>query len=113
MAVVVAVNVEDRQDIDIHLVEQAGHLGVTAIGGQSLRKNGKTIYYDHRRPLYKHVLCLPYLLDKPLAESRSDPLSGVDATVHEDGRLVDVGHSTELWLLKMATKHLFNAIFLL
>lgn len=42
VGVVVAVNVKDRQNIDIHLVEQAGHLRVTAIGGQSLRKNGKT-----------------------------------------------------------------------
>lgn len=41
VGVVVAINVEDRQNIDIHLVEKAGHLRVTAIGGQSLRKNGK------------------------------------------------------------------------
>ena len=38
MSVVVAINVEDGQNKDIHLVEQAGHLRVAAIGGQSLRK---------------------------------------------------------------------------
>lgn len=38
---VVAINVEDGQNVDIHLVEQAGHLRVSAVGGQSLRKSGK------------------------------------------------------------------------
>lgn len=40
---VVAINVEDGQNVDIHLVEQAGHLRVSAVGGQSLRKNGKKL----------------------------------------------------------------------
>ena len=38
---VVAINVEDGQNVDIHLVEQAGHLRVSSVGGQSLRKSGK------------------------------------------------------------------------
>lgn len=37
VGIVIAVNIKHRQNIDIHLVEQAGHLRVTAIGGQSLR----------------------------------------------------------------------------
>lgn len=43
VGVVVAIDVEDGQDKDIHLVEQAGHLRITAVGGQSLRKIGKII----------------------------------------------------------------------
>lgn len=35
---VVAIDVKDGQNKDIHLVEQAGHLRVTAVGGQSLTK---------------------------------------------------------------------------
>lgn len=38
VGVIVAVNVEDGQNVDVHLVEQAGHLRVTAIGGQGLGK---------------------------------------------------------------------------
>lgn len=49
------------------------------------------------------IQCLPYLLDKPLAESGRDPLSSVDATVQEDSRLVGAGLLTELWLLKVIT----------
>lgn len=37
-----------------------------------------------------------HLFDEPLAESRGDPLSGVDATVHEDGRLGKAGLSAQL-----------------
>lgn len=40
VGVVIAINVEDRQNKDVHLVEQAGHLGVAAVGGQSLRRIG-------------------------------------------------------------------------
>lgn len=36
MGEVVAVDVEDGEDKDVHLVEQAGHLRVAAVGGQSL-----------------------------------------------------------------------------
>lgn len=116
VGVVVAIDVEDRQNIDIHLVEQAGHLRVTAIGGQSLRKNGKKFCTVIGGSLCIKYLscpssCLPYLLDKPLAESRRDPFSSVDTTVHEDGRLGGAGLFTELWLLKVITKHLFDSIF--
>ena len=38
MGVVVAVDVEDGQDVHVHLVQQAGHLGVTSVGGQGLGK---------------------------------------------------------------------------
>lgn len=41
VGVVVAINVKDGQNKDIHLVEQAGHLRITAIGGQGLRNIGK------------------------------------------------------------------------
>lgn len=41
VGVVVAINVKDRQNKYIHLVEQTGHLRITAIGGQSLRMIGK------------------------------------------------------------------------
>lgn len=37
VGVLVAVDVEQRQNVDIHLVEQAGHFSVAAIGIQSLR----------------------------------------------------------------------------
>lgn len=37
VGVLVAVDVEQRQNVDIHLVEQAGHFSVAAIGSQSLR----------------------------------------------------------------------------
>lgn len=46
------------------------------------------------------LMCLPYLLDKPLAESRRDPLSGMDSTVQEDSRLSGAGLLTDLRLLK-------------
>lgn len=35
---VVAIDVQDRQNKKVHLVEQTGHLRITAIGGQSLKK---------------------------------------------------------------------------
>ena len=38
MGVVVAVDVEDGQDVHVHLVQQAGHLGVASVGGQGLGK---------------------------------------------------------------------------
>lgn len=41
MGVVIAINVEDGQNKDVHLIEKAGHLRIAAIGGQSLKKNGK------------------------------------------------------------------------
>lgn len=57
VGVVVAINVEDGQNKDIHLVEQAGHLRVTAIGGQSLRKIGGIIMCCNRRmPLCKCLM---------------------------------------------------------
>ena len=46
-----------------------------------------------------------YLLDEPLAESRRDPLPGVDSTVHEDGGLGGAGLLTEL---KVKIKHLLD-----
>lgn len=42
------------------------------------------------------VLILAYLLNKPLAESRGDPLSSMDTTVQEDGGLSGAGLLTEL-----------------
>lgn len=42
------------------------------------------------------VLTLRYLVDEPLAESRRDPLPGVDATIHEDGRFGAAALLTEL-----------------
>lgn len=54
MGVVIAVDVEDRQNVDIHLVEQAGHLRVAAIGGQSLRWNeGRICQW---KPSYKPLM---------------------------------------------------------
>ncbi len=41
VGVAVAIDVKDRQNVEIHVVEQAGHLNVTAIGGQSLGEIGK------------------------------------------------------------------------
>lgn len=41
VGVVVAIDIKDRQNKNIHLVEQAGHLRITAISGQSLRKISK------------------------------------------------------------------------
>lgn len=38
MSVDIAIDVKDGQNIDVHLVKQAGHLRITAVGGQSLRK---------------------------------------------------------------------------
>lgn len=38
MGVLIAIDVEDRQDVNVHLVEQAGHLSVAAKGRQSLRR---------------------------------------------------------------------------
>ena len=38
MGVVVAVDVEDGQNVHVHLVQQAGHLGVASVGGQGLGK---------------------------------------------------------------------------
>lgn len=115
MGVVVAINVEEGQNKDIHLVEQAGHLRVTAIGGQSLRKIGKEIMCCNRwKPLCKCLpcpaRCLPYLVDKPLAESRRDPLSSVDTTIHEDGGLGGAGLIAELWLFKVIIKHLLGVV---
>lgn len=107
VGVVVAINVEDGQNVDIHLVEQAGHLRVAAIGGQSLRWNeGDSVSGSLHINLLFPCSCPPYLLDKPLAESRGDPLSSVDTTVHEDGRLGKAGLLTELWLVKVVSKHL-------
>jgi len=107
VGVVVAINVQDGQDKDIHLVEQAGHLRITAIGGQSLRKIGKQIV--NSGCLYTCLSCLsrclPYLFDKPLAESRSDPLPRVDTTIHEDSGFGGAGFLTELWWLKVIIKH--------
>lgn len=37
----VTIDVEDGQNKDIHLVEQASHLRITTIGGHSLRKIAK------------------------------------------------------------------------
>lgn len=37
VGVLVAIDVEERQDVNVHLVEQAGHLSVAAKGRQSLR----------------------------------------------------------------------------
>lgn len=42
VGVLVAVDVEDRQNVNVHLVEQAGHLSVAAIGRQSLRTKVET-----------------------------------------------------------------------
>lgn len=43
VGVVVAIDVEDGQNVDVHLVEQAGHLSVAAVGVQSLERWNK--YY--------------------------------------------------------------------
>lgn len=54
VGVVVAIDVEDRQNVDIHLVEQAGHLRVAAISGQSLRRNeGRICQW---KPPYKPLM---------------------------------------------------------
>lgn len=41
MGEVITIDVENRQNKDVHLIEKAGHLRIAAIGGQSLRKFGK------------------------------------------------------------------------
>lgn len=46
MGVVVAVDVEDGQNVDVHLVEQAGHLSVAAVGVQSLERWNKYYVLD-------------------------------------------------------------------
>lgn len=38
----VAVDVEDRQNEHVHLVEQAGHRRIRAIGGQSLKEQNRS-----------------------------------------------------------------------
>ena len=43
VSVVISINVEYGKNKDIHLVEQARHLSVTAIGGQSLQITGKNM----------------------------------------------------------------------
>lgn len=51
----IAINVKDRQNKNIHLVEQTGHLGITAIGGQSLRKIAKMFSAVIRGSLVKNA----------------------------------------------------------
>lgn len=93
VGVLVAVNVENGQDVDVHLVQQAGHGCVAAVGGESLQ-GGDDAAYGHPAPCCRCLLqlfvcvfaSLCHLSDEPLAEGGSDPLSGVDAAVHEDGR---------------------------
>lgn len=74
----------------------------------------KHLYHKPGKPLSKSQSwpsrCHPYLLDKPLAESRRDPLPSVDAAVHKDGRLGRVGLGAELWLLKVIIKYLLDVI---
>lgn len=44
VGVLVAIDVKDREDVNVHLVEQAGHLSVAAKGRQSLRgKAGNSV----------------------------------------------------------------------
>lgn len=93
MGVAVAVDVEDGQDVDVHLVQQAGHGCVTAVGVESLQgatKQHSVILLAVAAVGFSvffvgAVASLRYLFDEPLAEGGSDPLSGVDAAVHEDG----------------------------
>ena len=92
--VIIAVNVEDRQDVNIHLVQQAGHLRVASIGGHSLRIGTQEVSFQKADNLgsISEMLLLSgtvelYLVDEPLAESSRDPLSGMDTTVQEDGGL--------------------------
>lgn len=96
----VAVDVEDGQNVDVHLVQQAGHLCIAAVGGHSLRKITQKICYRLWRLLSEHLhytsVRLCYLVDKPLAESRRDPLSGMNTTIQEDRRLRSAGLLTNL-----------------
>lgn len=49
VGVLVAIDVEDGQNVEIHLGEQAGHLRVAAEGVQSLRRKvGKGIIDSHK-----------------------------------------------------------------
>lgn len=94
MGVLVAVDVEDRQNVYVHLVEQAGHFSIAAKGRQSLRteveNRASTVM------ILSPSSTVAHLFDEPLTESRGDPLSGVDATVDENGRLGNAGLSAEL-----------------
>lgn len=95
MGVHVAVDVEDRQNVYVHLVEQAGHFSIAAKGRQSLRTEVENSASTVKN-LPPSSTVAPHLLDEPLTESRGDPLSGVDATVDENGRLGTAGLSAEL-----------------
>lgn len=50
VSVLVAIDVEERQDVNVHLVEQAGHLSIAAKGRQSLRADGGNGVINVPRP---------------------------------------------------------------
>lgn len=57
VGVLIAVDVEERQNVYIHLVEQAGHLSVAAKGRQSLRTEVETSSINSPEPVAPVYCC--------------------------------------------------------